>query len=222
MSERSKSSLRGLRTRIARALEAGQRGRTVLAQLDSLVREAAPGSEEALFAHRQLAELRMDDSPWRAALHLRQIVQAGTADDGVHALTGLSFALLGSFRAAVAAYRRALNLAPDNPWYHHNLGHLLDVGLGESQAALVHLRRAHELAPREPAIGESLAHCLTRLGVADEARAVQSLASQSAQSTRERSRTRTEDAALTDAQAKRSLPRAARSRRSRREQSGGG
>lgn len=213
MGERSKSSLRGLRTRVARALETGQRGRVVLAQLQTLAREAAPGSEEALFAHRQLAELRMDESPWRAALHLRQLVRAGAADDGVHALMGLCLALLGSFRAAVAAYRRALKLSPDNPWYHHNLGHLLDVGLGHSHAALAHLRRAHELASRERAIAESLAHCLTRLGEAEEARAIEARVAKSAEPTA--------GAPRREASVRRGTARVARPRRAREDHSGG-
>ncbi len=177
MGERSNTSLRGLRTRVERALETGQRGRLVVAQLDTLTREAVPGSEEALFAHRQLAELRLDDSPWRAALHLRQLSLAGVTDDGVHGLMGLCLALMGSFRAAVAAYRRALTLAPNNPWYHHNVGHLLDVALGQSRAAVVHLRRAHELAARERAITDSLANCLMRLGRHGEAQSLMDAAS---------------------------------------------
>lgn len=213
MGERSKSSLRGLRTRIARALETGQRGRVVLAQLDTLAREAPAGSEEALFAHRQLAELHMDESPWRAALHLRHILRAGTHDDGVHALMGLCLALLGSFRAAVASYRRALKISPDNPWYHHNLGHLLDVGLGQSRIALAHLRRAHELASRERAIAESLAHCLTRLGEAEEARAIEALVARSAEPVAGASRR--------EAAVRRGAARTARPRRAREDQSGG-
>lgn len=174
MSDRSKTRLRRLRARVARLLDGGERGRDVRALLDALAREAEPASEEALFAHRQLAELRLDAEPWRAALHLRQLVRSGAADDGVHALMGLSFALLGSFRAAVAAYRRALALAPNNACYHHNLGHLLDVGLGEPAAALAHLRRAHEVRNHDPAITDSLARCLARLGKDDEARALSS------------------------------------------------
>lgn len=213
MGERSKSSLRGLRTRVARALETGQRGRVVLSQLDTLAREAPVGSEEGLFAHRQLAELRMDESPWRAALHLRHIVRAGAPDDGVHALMGLCLALLGSFRAAVASYRRALKLSPDNPWYHHNLGHLLDVGLDQPRTALAHLRRAHELASRERAIAESLAHCLTRLGEAQEARTIEALVAKSAEPAA--------TAPRREASTRRGVARTTRPRRAREDQSGG-
>lgn len=172
MSDRTRTRLRRLRARIARQLQEGERGREVMASLDALAGEAEPGSDEALFAHRQLAELRLDTAPWRAALHLRHLVGARAADDSVHALMGLSLALLGNFRAAVASYRRALALSPDNACYHHNLGHLLDVGLGEPGIALAHLRRAHEVRSGDAAITDSLARCLTRLGRKAEAKAL--------------------------------------------------
>jgi hypothetical protein len=72
----------------------------------------------------------------------------------------------------VSAYRKAVHLSPRNPWYHHNLGHLLDVGLHESVTALDHLRIAHRLQGHEDEITASLAHCLARLGHLDEARAM--------------------------------------------------
>jgi hypothetical protein len=161
-----------LRVRAERALEIGERGREVFDVLDTLVRGADRGSDDALFAHRQLAELRLEESPWVAALHLRELLRAGVDDHSIHALMGLCMALLGNFRAAVGAYRKALARAPNNPWYHHNLGHLLDVGLGDSDVAVNHLRRAHELRGNEDEITASLAHCLARVGETAEARAL--------------------------------------------------
>jgi tetratricopeptide (TPR) repeat protein len=100
-------------------------------------------------------------------------------------LMGLSQALLGNYRMAVAAYRKAVKLAPRNPWYHHNLGHLLDVGLSESVAALDHLRIAQRIQPDEDEISASLAHCLARLGQLDEARKMAKLAVRRAPRNRE-------------------------------------
>jgi Flp pilus assembly protein TadD len=165
-------SLRRLRKRAESALANGRRGADVLRVLETIVRQADDGTEEALFAHRQLAELKLERSPWQAALHLRQLVVSDAADDGVHALMGLCQALLSNFRAAIACYRRAVAVSPRNPWYHHNLGHLLDVGLGASRIALPHLRIAHEIEGREDEITASLAHCLARVGELDEARAL--------------------------------------------------
>ncbi|MDH5671671.1 MAG: tetratricopeptide repeat protein [Myxococcales bacterium] len=165
-------SSQGLRQRVEEALTAGARGTSVLMQLERLVQSAEDGSADALFAHRQLAELRLERSPWRAALHLRQLIQHGGADDGVHALMGLCQALLGNFHAAARAYERALEDCEDNPWYRHNLGHLLDVGADRPEAAIGHLRLAHELEPDEDEITASLAHCLARLGELDEARSL--------------------------------------------------
>jgi tetratricopeptide (TPR) repeat protein len=163
-SNNSMSGLRRLRKRVERALADGARGSDIVRDLETIVREAAGKDRDALFAHRQLAELRLEESPWRAALHLRELILADAADDGVFALMGLCQAMLGNFRSAIAAYQRAIESAPRNPWYHHNLGHLLDVGLGSSQNALKHLTLAHELEPAEDEITASLAHCLARLG----------------------------------------------------------
>src|SRR5690606_11168904 len=71
----------------------------------------------------------------------------------------------GNYRTAVSSYRRALSLEPKNPWYHHNLGHLLDVALDEPAAALAHLEVALAHAePPEYEITASAAHCYARLG----------------------------------------------------------
>lgn len=170
MADKRTTGFRRLRKRVERALANGARGSDVVRDLESIVREAEEGDRDALFAHRQLAELRLEESPWRAALHLRKLIAASAADDGVHALMGLCQAMLGNFKVAIGAYRKALELSPRNPWYHHNLGHLLDVGGGNARAAIKHLRFAYELEPAEDEIAASLAHCLARLGELDEAR----------------------------------------------------
>jgi hypothetical protein len=88
----------------------------------------------------------------------------------VQALMGLCHALLGNYRTAIGLYRRALRASPRNPWYHHNVGHLLDVALDEPSRALPHLRSAHDFEPLEDEITASFAHCLARVGKVDEAR----------------------------------------------------
>lgn len=176
MSATSEPSINRLRDRAQRALEDGRPRRELLSLLDRLVTAAPDGSEHSLFAHRQLAELRLEDHPWRAALHLRRLIAAGAADDGVFALLGLCHALLGNLRLSIASYRDALALAPRNPWYHHNVGHLLDVGLDQPRRALDHLRMAARLEPEEDEVTASLAHCLARVGEMAEARALASQA----------------------------------------------
>ncbi len=140
--------------------------------LERLAALAPDGSEDSTFAHRHLAELSIEENPWRAALHLRRVVRARADDDVVHALLGLCHALLGNFRAAVTHYRRALAIMPRNPWYHHNVGHLLDVALGTPALALPHLRSAHRLEPLEDEVTASLAHCLASAGELAEAHAL--------------------------------------------------
>jgi Flp pilus assembly protein TadD len=159
-----------LRRLAENALAKGADAPDVTVLLTQLLHVVGDQGEHALFAHRHLAELRIESDPWQAALHLRRVAAHNQDDDVVHALMGLCQALLGNFRAAVAAYRRALQLSPQNPWYHHNLGHLLDVALERAADAEHHLRNAHRMEPLEHEITASLAHCLARLARLDEAR----------------------------------------------------
>ncbi len=142
------------------------RGRRVVEPLLERILEIAPdGDPGRVFAHRHLAELRLEEDPWTAALHLRKVLGVKPHDDVAHSLMALAQALLGNYRAAVSSYRRALTLEPRNPWYHHNLGHLLDVALDDPYTALAHLELALANAdPPEHEITASVAHCLARVG----------------------------------------------------------
>jgi hypothetical protein len=154
-----------LREQAERALASARGRRTVEPILERLLRVASPGSDSAVFAHRCLAEYRVEEHPWRALLHLRHVLAAHPDDDVAHAMAGLAHAMSGNYRSAVAAYRAALAASPQNPWYHHNAGHLLDVALDRPSRALPHLRAANEaLGRNEPEIAASLVHCLARLG----------------------------------------------------------
>lgn len=164
---RGASTIEELWEQAEEALEASsKRAEGLLTQLLSVADE---GSEASLFAHRHLAELRLEDNPWKAALHLRRVLRHCAEDDILHALMGLCHALLGNYRVAVRSYREASSIAPQTPWYHHNLGHLMDVALDDPSGAYPHLRRAYELEPEHDEIIGSLAHCVARLGDLDEA-----------------------------------------------------
>lgn len=144
MGERA-STVEELWEQAEQALEASsKRAQALLAELASV---AEAGSDASLFAHRHLAELHLEDNPWKAALHLRRVLAYCAEDDILHALMGLCHALLGNYRVAVRSYREASNLAPQTPWYHHNLGHLMDVALDDPIGAERHLRRAYDLEP---------------------------------------------------------------------------
>jgi tetratricopeptide (TPR) repeat protein len=165
-----------LRRQAERAIDARKSRTVVLPLLERLVAAAPRGSEAGRYGHRQLVEQLVDHHPWRALLHARALLADGgrpaAIDDELHGLVGLAHALLGNYAAAVAAYRRAVAIAPSNPWHQHNLGHLLDVGLGEPRAARRHLEAAHRGAgPDDGEISGSLAHCLARLGELEAARA---------------------------------------------------
>lgn len=144
----------------------------LLPMLAKLARNAEPESDAWLLAHRHLAELAVDRDPWRSAIFARRVVRCDPDDDGAWAVLGLAQTLLGNYRFAAASYRRAIALSPKNPWYAHNLGHLLDVALGRPRDALPLLEEAHRAEPREREIAASYAHALARSGKVAQAKKV--------------------------------------------------
>lgn len=159
-----------LRQEIERTLSRAFDPADVLPRLARLARMAPASSEDARFAHRHLAELLAPRHPWRAAIHARSALAHRDDDDRSWAVLALCQTLLGNFRCAVTAYKRALASDPGNPWYAHDLGHLLDVGLGEPERALPFLRSAHHAMPSSSEMTASFAHALARSGRCEEAR----------------------------------------------------
>ena len=136
----------------------------VLPLLHRLAARAEEGSDESVFAHRQLAEILLERDPWRAALHARRVVKIRPEDDRAWAALALSQSLLGNHVYATRALARALEYAPENPWYAHNLGHTLDVALGRPREAVRYLRRAYHRSGHNAEVATSLAHALARAG----------------------------------------------------------
>jgi hypothetical protein len=161
-----------LRKAVEGALDGTHESVALIPLLHRLLRVAPAESDHAAFAHRKLAELLVERDAWRAALHARAATRLRPEDDRGWAALALSHSMMGNYRAAASAYRQALKLAPRNPWYAHNLGHLLDVVLGEVDEAVVWLRIAHGRVRTNAEIGTSFAHALARTGRVDEARRV--------------------------------------------------
>jgi tetratricopeptide (TPR) repeat protein len=169
MPRRPTQELDRLLTDVEWALAKQFPARELVPMLENLVKAAPSGSEPSYFAKLRLSELLVADAPWRAARLAREVLERGD-DDRAWGVLGLAHTLLGNYRTAARAYRRALFLAPECAVYQHNLGHLLDVGLERPRDALPHLRRAHANLPGESEIASSYAHALLRAGQAGEAR----------------------------------------------------
>lgn len=142
--------------------------RDLVPMLRRLVAAAPEGSPERQRARRDLAEQVVSTNPWLAARLARDVLRGGE-DERAYGVLGLAHTLLGNYRAAARAYRKALAIAPGAPEYEHNLGHLLDVAFDRPLSALPHLRRALAALPAEAEIESSLAHALARLGRIAEA-----------------------------------------------------
>ncbi len=169
-----------LRQDVEWALESALDPGDVLPLLRRLARTAPESSDDSAFAHRQLAELLVERDSWRATLHARHVLATLPDDERAWAALALAQTLLGNYRYAANAYRRALKAAPDNPWYAHNLGHLLDVALDRPNEAVEWLRAAfagsrNRAAPNAE-IAASFAHALARTGNIDEAKRVLAIA----------------------------------------------
>jgi len=159
-----------LRHEIERALRRAFDPADVLPRLARLARLAPAASDDSVFAHRQLAELLVDRHPWRAAIYARRALAHRTDDDRAWAVLAFGQTLLGNFRCAAAAYKKAIASAPGNPWYAHNLGHLLDVALGAPERALPWLRSAYGAKADNSEIVASYVHALARAGRTSDAR----------------------------------------------------
>ncbi len=161
-----------LRLEIERALRGAFDPADVLPRLARLARLAPPASDDAVFANQRLAELLVERDPWRAALYVRRALAHKDSDDRAWAILAFCQTLLGNFRCAASAYKKAIACAPANPWYAHNLGHLLDVALGEPLRALPWLKLAYDAKSDNSEIVASYAHALARAGRIETARTV--------------------------------------------------
>jgi hypothetical protein len=166
--EQAQELRRQIEWTLARAVDPSD----VLPMLHRLTRLAHEGSDDSLFANLHLAELLVERDPWRAALCARRVLAHRPEDDRGWATLALCQTFLGNYKFAVSAYHRALTSAPKNPWYAHNLGHLLDVALGRATEAIGWLKRAYQSAADSGEVAASYAHALARVGRLAEARKV--------------------------------------------------
>lgn len=160
-----------LRSNIAWAVAHGLGARDLIPMLERLIEHAPKSSETRLTAERQLAELIVETSPWRAAVLTHDVLKHQD-DDRAWALFGLAQTLLGNHRVARKAYLRALARAPGCASYAHNLGHLIDVAFDQPREALRWLKQAYGAAPHEEEIAASYAHALARTEQVAEAVAI--------------------------------------------------
>jgi tetratricopeptide (TPR) repeat protein len=151
------------------AIANGLPPRDLAPMLKKLLRHAAPTSTVALFAKLELARVIVEDQPWKALGFAREVLRHRD-DDRAWAVAALAHTLLGNYKSAARAYRRALLLYPDCPWYCHNLGHLLDVVFDRPDDALPWLEAAWRAVPEESELASSYAHALARQGDLTRAR----------------------------------------------------
>jgi Flp pilus assembly protein TadD len=154
------------------ALDSALSPRELVAMLERLLREAPGGSEAALFAQRHLGRLLLSEQPFRSARLLREVLAALPHDDELWGLLGIALTVLGQYKSAAHAHRRALSLVPASATHLHNLGHLLDVGLGRPDQGLRYLASAHRMVADEQEIASSYAHALAGAGQMAKARDV--------------------------------------------------
>lgn len=154
---------------ITRALWAGESPGRLVPQLLRLARSAEVGGDAWRFALRHLALIWAPTSPWKASLVARDLLAVAPTDHAAWAALGLAQSIMGNCRYAIRCYERALRIAPHEPRYAHNLGHLYDVVLGKPDEAVPLLKAAHEAEPRCADTAASYAHALARTGEVETA-----------------------------------------------------
>lgn len=164
--------LHKLRVKAERALRKATTPQQQVRVLRRLLLLFPSDGKDALFIHQRIAALCLESEPWQAALAARRAVKLAPGDDYGWALYALALTLLNQYHAAANAYYQALRIAPSNPWYANNLGHLLDVGLNCPERGLPLLAMAHEQQPDDLEIAASYAQALERVGQEKKAQKV--------------------------------------------------
>ena len=98
------------------------------------------------------AQVHVDQGREDEAMHdFRQALLASPGNAQVHADLGYQQYRLGRYPQAIASYRTAVSLRPDDAWYWSIYGGLL-LSAGDDNAAEAALRRSLALEPNEPAL----------------------------------------------------------------------
>lgn len=143
--------------------------RELKAALERLYKAAIKESDYHFYAVCSLSAFIVKEYPFRA-LRLCQEGLAYAASAELECTAGIAHLLLDHDNSAESAFRRALDLEPENISCLHNLGHLLDLVRGKPVKAVGYLSKALELAPYEPELMSSLAHTVLQLGEEERAR----------------------------------------------------
>ena len=104
------------------------------------------GEPDSQAVIRQAASLRAKGQADKAIAPLRALVSAEPGNAEAAHMLGLCHIATKNLQAARRAIARALELAPDNPAYHHNLAGVLS-SLGRIHEAEGHFREALRLRP---------------------------------------------------------------------------
>jgi eukaryotic-like serine/threonine-protein kinase len=180
-----------VRNRVRDAWEGGDRGAllrlaadasvpelpppTLLLLADSLVRHGAAAEAAALLRQAQrrapgdfwinynLGSLLKTSEPAEAVRFLTAAAALRPDSPGVHNTLGIALRAKGDLPAALAAYRKAVELGPAMAWAHNNLGNALR-DAGDLPASVAALRKALELDPRSAVTHTNLGSALYDAG----------------------------------------------------------
>jgi putative PEP-CTERM system TPR-repeat lipoprotein len=127
-----------------------------LEQAQDAAQKYLSGSPNDLSAYKILARIQFaKHRPEQVIETLGKVVDTGKADAETYDLIGRAYATTSQSEAAVAAFRRAETLAPDDVGLQTRLASVR-IGMGQIDAAMGDLEHSLELAPKMPAVGEAL------------------------------------------------------------------
>ena len=133
-------------SRRARALERARSDRVLPLLCTGCARCSEEGSDDVVFAHRQLAELLLDRDPWRASLHARALTRMRPDDDRGWAALGLSQSLLGQLPLRGLALERAARLLAGRTPGTRTTSASCSTSRSTAREAVAHLRARYERA----------------------------------------------------------------------------
>ena len=98
--------------------------------------------------------------PERAILHLQKALAIRPADAPAHRDLGIAFFQRSQVKDALAQFQAVVDIQPDSPEAHMNLGNLLHHQPGQLDNAIAQFQKAVELQPNDPQAHNNLANAL--------------------------------------------------------------
>jgi len=108
-------------------------------------------------------------SPWQLIIYAKHLLKQNPACSGAYIVLAEAHILRKEYQLAIEAYRKALELIPNNCDIHYKLAVLLCRFSSNIEESVEHFRLAMELKPKEPKFVSAYAEMLIFINKPEEA-----------------------------------------------------